>query len=139
MAISEYNREGPPEQEPDFAALQARTGATTQQQGALPLPVAAFVSTLNGMSGPLSIAGGTVAGVTVNITPGVGTITISIAGIDPMATKKSNLTAIIDPAVGNDSSQGYKAGSFWLNTVTPSFWVAASVAVGAAVWLKLSP
>jgi hypothetical protein len=137
--MNEFNQEGPPEQDPDFAALQARSQSNSALLANLPLPVAAFVASLNGLTGPVNLAGGTTAGVTVNITPGVGTITISVSGINTIATKKSNLTAVVDPAVTDDSSLSYAAGSFWLNTVTPSFWMAASVAVGAAVWLKLSP
>lgn len=76
-----------------------------------------------------------------------GTITFSISsaanarttlGIDDIATKKSNLTAIVAPGVGNDSSQGYAVGSFWIDTVLNDIYQAANVAVGAAVWRKLN-
>lgn len=131
---------GPPELDPDIAAIQARQRGTSADLQNLPVPPTAFVAALNGQGGNITLGAGSLpAGVVVTFTNGVGTVSFNLSGIDPIATKKSNLVAAADPAVGNDSSQGYAAGSFWLNTVTPSFWVAASVAVGAAVWVKLSP
>lgn len=46
---------------------------------------------------------------------------------------KGNVTAA-DPTVANDNTQGYVAGSSWLNTATQVLWTAMSVATGAAVW-----
>lgn len=80
-------QEGPPEQDPDFYALQQRSSSNAELLANLPLPVAAFVAALNGLTGAISLAGGTTTGITVNITPGAGTITISLAGIGTMAAK----------------------------------------------------
>lgn len=43
-----------------------------------------------------------------------------------------------DPTVNYDSTAGYVVGGMVVNTATPSFWRASSVAVGAAVWDDLS-
>lgn len=142
MAKGDGSDSGEPlESNVDFAQVQARQqGVSADAQKAFPLPLLGFVASLNGKGGGITLGAGSLpAGVGVTFSSGAGTISFNLTGIDPIATKKSNLTAVADPAVGNDSSQGYAAGSFWLNTVTPSFWVAASVAVGAAVWVKLSP
>lgn len=45
-----------------------------------------------------------------------------------------NYTAITDPGITNDSTQGYSTGSRWLNTVSASEFVCVSAGVGAAVW-----
>lgn len=143
MAKSDGSDSGEPiESNVDFAGVQARQqGASVAAQKGFPLPQLGFVSTFNGAGGGVTLGAGSLpAGVGLTVTNGgAGAFSINITGIDPIATKKSNLAAMADPAVGNDSSQGYAAGSFWLNTGTPSFWVAASVAIGAAVWVKLSP
>jgi|SRR6185369_298409 len=135
---NELGGDGPPEINPDIAIIQARQVGPSTSPGSGELPSTAFVASLNGLGGPVTLQSGTVpAGVTVTFTQGAGTISFNLSGIDPISTKKSNLTAVVDPAVGDDSSQGYATGSVWLNTVTPSYWMAVSVAVGAAVWLQI--
>jgi|GEM_PF-4593009 len=47
---------------------------------------------------------------------------------------QNNFTATVNPAVGNDSSQGYAIGSVWINTATNAVFTATDVTVGAAVW-----
>ena len=50
---------------------------------------------------------------------------------------RDNRTAIVDPVVGNDSTQGYSVGSLWCNiTARRVFWC-ASAAVGAALWAQV--
>src|SRR5258708_2246101 len=46
----------------------------------------------------------------------------------------NNTTAGSDPAAGNDNTQGYFAGSVWVNTTNGGVWLAQSVAPGAAAW-----
>lgn len=46
----------------------------------------------------------------------------------------NNFAATVAPTVSNDSSQGYSVGSVWINVITDVIYVAANVAVGAAVW-----
>ena len=48
----------------------------------------------------------------------------------------SNLSAITNPAVSNDTSQGYAIGSMWINTTTNAIWIATSVSTGAAIWVQ---
>lgn len=59
--------------------------------------------------------------------------TSTAAGFMP----QSNFSATVDPAVGNDNTQGYIAGSIWHNVTAGTVWHAISVATGAAVWKKL--
>lgn len=47
---------------------------------------------------------------------------------------KNNFFAITDPAVGNDTIQGYSIGSQWLNTATSTLFECISSTTGAAVW-----
>ena len=49
----------------------------------------------------------------------------------------NNFAATAAPAVGNDSSQGYEAGSLWLDVTNSHAYQCKSAAVGAAVWLQL--
>jgi hypothetical protein len=46
----------------------------------------------------------------------------------------SNFIATTNPTVSNDGSQGYSAGSRWINTSTQSEYVCIAATVGAAVW-----
>jgi len=51
---------------------------------------------------------------------------------------QDNFTAAVNPAVANDSTQGYAVGSHWVNTATNEVFVCASPTVGAAVWTYVS-
>lgn len=47
---------------------------------------------------------------------------------------KNNYTATVAPTVNSDSSQGYSAGSRWINTITGNEWSCIDATIGAAVW-----
>jgi len=49
---------------------------------------------------------------------------------------KNNLTAIIDPVVTDDNTQGYSINSVWVNTLTDAVFTLANAATGAAVWTE---
>lgn len=50
----------------------------------------------------------------------------------------NNWSAGANPAVTDDSTAGYEAGSFWFNVVVPyRFWVCTDAAEGAAVWREI--
>jgi hypothetical protein len=53
---------------------------------------------------------------------------------------RNNYTATVDPAVGNDNTQDYASGSWWINTTASPdrAWICVSAATGAAVWLQAS-
>lgn len=57
----------------------------------------------------------------------------------PFTILKSNTNATTNPTVANDQTQGYVVGSFWINTTVPVYYVASSVATGAAVWTPVLP
>jgi hypothetical protein len=72
-----------------------------------------------------------------NTTHGVrggGTLHALVSASGHGFAPQSNFAATANPAVGNDSSQGYVPGSLWNNTVNGSSWVCISNGVGAAVW-----
>ena len=50
---------------------------------------------------------------------------------------KDNATGS-DPGVSNDNTQGYAAGSLWVNTTTGWTWVCRDASTGAAVWNAVS-
>ena len=55
---------------------------------------------------------------------------------------KNNFTATTNPAGGvggNDASEGYEAGSIWINTTLNRVYILESAAVGAASWILLAP
>ena len=47
---------------------------------------------------------------------------------------KNNFAASAAPASGDDSGDGYSAGSMWVNTSTDTFYVCVDSTLGAAVW-----
>lgn len=49
----------------------------------------------------------------------------------------NNFTAITDPTVDDDEGDGYKAGSFWVNTTSDVSYIAIDVSTGAAIWIEL--
>jgi hypothetical protein len=48
----------------------------------------------------------------------------------------NNFASAVNPAVGNDSTQGYQVGSIWINTTAQTAWQCLSAAAGAAVWVE---
>jgi len=60
------------------------------------------------------------------------TISRQIAASDMLPL--GNFTATTDPGASNDNTQGYGAGSWWLNTATGVMWRCRSAATSAAVW-----
>ena len=46
----------------------------------------------------------------------------------------SNVSATLDPTSSNDQTQGYSAGSIWVNTSNGRAWICVSAATGAATW-----
>lgn len=49
-----------------------------------------------------------------------------------------NWTAVIDPAAGNDLTEGYTKGSHWLNTVSGDLFWCVDPTTGVAVWSSAS-
>ncbi len=88
------------------------------------------------------------AGLTLTTTPlalasgGLGATTAAggrtTLGIDTIATRKSNLTAIVAPTVTDDSAAGYSAGSLWNDTVGLQAYFCISAGVGVALWKQIT-
>lgn len=66
-----------------------------------------------------------------------------IAAIDTRVTTlesssvNDNLSAVIDPVAGDDSSIGYSVGSTWINVSNAKIFKAVDVSVGAAIWKRI--
>lgn len=126
------------EQDPSIAQLQAQSVGL--QQVAVALPATGFVASINSLSGLITIQAGTSSpGVTVTISgDGVSTIAIGITGISLAGTAPSNITNA-PPTPGNDESEGWMPFSLWQDTSgLPDFYICASNATMAAVWVKLN-
>lgn len=54
------------------------------------------------------------------------------------ALAKCNFTAATDPGSGDDSADGYSAGSKWHNTTAGRAWVCKVATAGAAVWWQVA-
>ena len=52
---------------------------------------------------------------------------------------KGKWDATVDPAVTDDSGDGYSVGSMWANTTSHKVFIAEAVTVGAAVWRQVWP
>jgi len=50
---------------------------------------------------------------------------------------KSNLTSVTQPSITDDLTAGYSVGSIWHDTTFGIWFIAKSVAAGAAVWIVL--
>jgi hypothetical protein len=51
---------------------------------------------------------------------------------------QSNRSAVVPPAVTDDSTAGYAVGSYWIDTATDISYVCLDASVGAAVWYVTS-
>ena len=69
-----------------------------------------------------------------------GTVTWYVAGLAPgaFATLKANFAATVNPTTGDDTADGYSAGSLWVNTTAGTAWICRSAALGAALWLPIT-
>lgn len=138
--VNEFG-EGPAESNVDFAAVQARQRGNESQAGQVAqLPQTGFVSSINGLGGPVILGPGSVPpGVTVVFTQGVNTISFNLSGLGSLATVKCTIDPTNDPGVNDDSSQGYSQFSQWINESIPQSFQCLDATIGAAVWAKLAP
>lgn len=58
-------------------------------------------------------------------------------GLGNVENIKNNYTATAAPAVTDDTSKGYSAGSAWLDTTNKKAYYCLNATAGAAVWLNL--
>ena len=64
-----------------------------------------------------------------------GGVTLAGNTVGAVAQAKDNLAATTDPGATSDNTQGYVAGSIWINTAAFRVWICQSAATNAAVWL----
>lgn len=79
-----------------------------------------------------------------NNTQGVSDNALAISGLDTRVqsleqnqTPLGNYTAIVDPLATDDTTEGYSAGSEWINQANGRIFRAISVAEGVAVWKRM--
>lgn len=65
---------------------------------------------------------------------GITTVEGALQRLGIIPPVKQNLNATSDPAVTDDSDDGYSIGSRWINTTGDKEFVATDVTVGAALW-----
>jgi len=53
-----------------------------------------------------------------------------------LAGEQSNLSAIVPPAVTDDSSLGYSVGSHWIDVANDNSYICVDASVGTAVWVQ---
>ena len=70
--------------------------------------------------------------VCINSDPGAAVWKSTTAGGGPLPH-----TAIVNPAITDDSGDGYAIGQVWINTVTNTVFVATVVTIGAAIWKEI--
>lgn len=138
MNQSEFSN--PIELDPDLARLKAQVSGNTGVIDTLPAPPGAFVADINGETGAVTLTDATViSGISLVIVAGAGVISFAITGIDPIATKKSNLSAAVAPGVNDDGADGYAVGSIWCDTTADDAYICLDSTNGAAVWKKITP
>lgn len=61
-------------------------------------------------------------------------------GIDPLASKKSDISATVSPGVDDDESAGYDVGSIKIipTASAEEMWICMNPAKGAAVWKQFT-
>jgi len=79
-----------------------------------------------------------VHGRTGDVSSQSGDYTNDEVGLGNVENTKVNLAGAADPAVTDDSGDGYSVGSIWINTVADSAFIATDVTVGAAVWAEIT-
>jgi len=67
-----------------------------------------------------------------DISPSEGILRKTGAGA--YTAHKTNLSAVVNPTVDNDTGEGYSASSLWFNTAEDSFFICIDASEGAAVW-----
>lgn len=55
-----------------------------------------------------------------------------------LSRKKNNISATTAPGVTNDTTEGYKIGSFWYDVTADKAYVCLDVTTGAAVWIEIT-
>lgn len=66
------------------------------------------------------------------------TSTATWVKITPDAQALNNLTATSDPSTGNNTSQGYQAGSIWVNVSSQNAFICRFASSSAATWFLLT-
>lgn len=59
-------------------------------------------------------------------------------GTNTYAVIKDNLSAVTPPTIANNVSQGYQAGSIWVNLATNQVWIAGGENAGDMIWREVS-
>lgn len=116
--------------------------------------VAGIITNVNNVAAELSSVSITAANIlnvntTANNIASVNTTAGSIASVNAVAANmasvvdaannipKANLSATTNPTAGDDTADGYRTGSLWVNTSANIVWICTDASLGAAVWGQL--
>lgn len=107
------------------------TGSTTAAGARTNLGAAASganadITSLTGLTTPLSLAQG-------------GTAAATAAAARTSLSVPRTLTAAVAPAVTDDGAAGFPIGTQWIDTVLDDAYVSVDDSAGAAVWKKTTP
>lgn len=74
-----------------------------------------------------------------NISTNAAAIASNAAVVNTLQSsiRYSTYSETTDPTVGDDNTDGFSVGSYWVNTVKGSIWVAVDVTTGAAIWKRI--
>lgn len=70
---------------------------------------------------------------------GLLSMPVALAGSTTKYRRVDNLSASADPAVGDDSADGFHVGSLWMRSDTGEVWLCLDATAAAAVWQRLAP
>lgn len=88
-----------------------------------------------------NLVAGTIAASNVTFNPAATTLTSTDvqAVIEEIRTNNpKNNSAASNPAASNDTTEGYRLFSLWVNTSTGSSYICIDPSTGAAIWKKIS-
>jgi hypothetical protein len=117
------------------SALQVTNAGTTDGHvlrvvGGVPAFGSLNLADADAVTGTLPIGNGGTGGTSASTSR-------TALGVDDIATKKSNLGAIVAPGATNDTLQGYGIGSVWVNTADDTVYMCVDATAAAAVWKAL--
>ena len=124
-----------------FAAV-ALSGAYGDLSGKPGLAAVALSGAYADLSGKPALATVATTGAYSDLTGKPALATVATSGSYSDLSNKPAVTldhsAAADPGTGNDNTQGYSAGSLWINTSSGVAWVCQDASTGAAIWTPQS-
>ena len=118
----------------------AASGVTIDANNFVTFPARIDVNGIAQLKGNAVVTGYLDVAGSISVSGTVDGRDVSVDGVKLDAIKKDNTTATTDPGNANNTSQGYAAGSRWINTsATPAkLFVCTAATSNAATWKEVS-